>query len=75
VTSPPDPIRVVCPECGTEYADWQRSVNVTLEGWDVNDPEVQAYLRECETATCPSCGFVVELEGVLRVEGDTWIFS
>ena len=30
-----------------------------------------AYLREASTATCPSCGHVVELDTVI-VEGDVW---
>jgi hypothetical protein len=61
--------RVKCPSCATVYPDWTRgSINLDLEGWDPDDPEVQAYLRECETATCPACGHVVELE-MLVVSG------
>jgi hypothetical protein len=72
VTSPPERIQVECPRCGREYEDWYRgSVNLDLEGWDANDPEVQEYLRECSTATCPRCGHVVELD-MLVVEGNVW---
>jgi len=31
-------------------------------------------LRECSTATCPACGFVVELD-LLVVEGNVWRLS
>lgn len=30
MTSPPKEIRVLCPECGDEYEDWTRSVNLGL---------------------------------------------
>jgi hypothetical protein len=75
VTSPVEEITVRCPRCAVEYRDWWRpSVNLDLEGWDPADPEVAAYLRECETATCPSCGHVVELE-TLTISGDVWRLS
>jgi hypothetical protein len=45
------------------------SVNLDLEGWDANDPEVEAYLRECETATCPECGYLVELDLLVIADG------
>jgi len=72
VTSPPEQIEVECPGCGRVYKDWYRaSVNLTLEGWDADDPEVKQYLRECSTATCPRCSNVVELD-TLVVDGDVW---
>jgi large subunit ribosomal protein L7/L12 len=75
VTSPPEQIEVECPSCGTTYWDWYRgSVNLDLEGWEADDPEVQAYLRQCSSATCPKCRHVVELE-MLLVDGDVWRFG
>ena len=75
MTSPVETITVACPACAVTYEDWTRgSVNLGQEGWDPADPEVAAYLRECETAKCPSCGHVVELD-VLRVEGGLWRFG
>lgn len=72
MSSPIEEIRVQCPACAVEYSDWWRpSVNVGLEGWDPRDPEVVAYLRACSTATCPSCGVVVELN-TLVVDGNVW---
>lgn len=72
VTSPVEQIQIECPGCGRVYDDWfRRSVNLGIEGWDEDDPSVQAYLRECSTATCPNCGLVVELD-TLVVSGDVW---
>jgi hypothetical protein len=72
VTSPPTHIQVECPRCGRQYEDWYRaSINLDLEGWHADDPEVEQYLRECSTATCPGCGHVVELD-TLVVEGNLW---
>ncbi len=71
MTSPPETIRVLCPECGVEYDDWTRSVNLDLGG----DGFSEEYLRQCETATCPACGHVVEIGGVLRVDGGVWRWS
>lgn len=78
MTSPPQPIQVRCPRCGTDYWDWERgSVNLELEGWDPEDPETQAYLRECSTATCPEygCGFTVDLEMLTVERGGVWRFK
>ena len=75
MTSPPRKIQVECPKCGTTYDDWYRpSINLDLEGWDENDPDVKAYLRQASTATCPSCGHTVELD-VLVVREGVWRFS
>jgi hypothetical protein len=75
MTSPVETIKVACPACGVNYEDWTRgSVNLDLEGWDPADPEVAAYRRERETAKCPSCRQVVELE-TLTVEGGVWRFA
>jgi len=64
VTSPPRSITVECPKCGARYQDWHRaSMNLDLDDFD------EEYLREASTATCPSCGQVVELD-TLIVEGD-----
>jgi ribosomal protein S27AE len=69
VTSPVEQIRVECPRCGREYDDWTRgSVNLNLDDFDDD------YLRECSTATCPSCGFVADL-GLLVVDGHVWTLS
>lgn len=75
MTSPPTQITVICPACGLQYRDWHRaSINLDLEGWDPDDPEVQEYLRQCGTATCPACAHIVEL-GTLVVRGDVWTLS
>ncbi len=75
MTTAPVQIEVKCPACAKVYDDWYRaSVNLDLEGWDANDPEVKEYLRECSTATCPKCGHIVEID-MLIVEGDVWTFG
>ncbi|MFL5961022.1 MAG: hypothetical protein ACJ75G_12255 [Gaiellaceae bacterium] len=69
MTSPIETITVVCPACAVTYEDWTRgSVNLNLDDFG------EDYLRECSTATCPSCGFVVELD-TLVVEGNVWRWS
>ena len=70
MTSPPEQITVQCPRCGFEYEDWYRpSINLNL-----GDDFSEEYLREASTATCPECGFTVELS-TLVVEGDVWQFG
>ena len=69
MTSPPRKINVECPKCGARYDDWHRpSINLDLDNFD------EEYLRRASTATCPSCGHVVELR-TLVVEGDVWRFT
>jgi phage FluMu protein Com len=72
MTSPARQIDVRCPRCQTVYTDWERgSVNLDLEGWDPEDPKVQAYLYECSHAICPVCKHVVDLD-VLVVKNGVW---
>ena len=72
MTSPIEQIQVECPHCAATFEDWYRgSVNLDLEGWDPNDPEVVAYLRDCSIAKCPACSFVVELE-TLTISNGVW---
>ena len=67
MTSPVEQIVVKCPNCGTRYEDWYRgSVNLNLD-----DDFDEEYLRQASTATCPTCGHVVELH-TLVVSGDVW---
>jgi ribosomal protein S27AE len=66
MTSPPRQIKVECPRCGSSYEDWYRpSINLNLDDFD------EDYLRQASTATCPTCGYVVELS-TLVVQGDIW---
>ena len=75
MTSPVEQIHVGCPACHTVYEDWYRgSANLDLEGWDADDPDVQQYLRECSTATCPSCGHTLELDTLVVADG-VWGFG
>jgi endogenous inhibitor of DNA gyrase (YacG/DUF329 family) len=56
MTSPPEQITVECRACGERYEDWFRgSLNLGIEHFS------EEYIREATTATCPSCGHVVEL--------------
>jgi uncharacterized protein (UPF0212 family) len=57
MTSPPQEIRVKCPKCGNVFGDWYRpSVNLMLDDFDDD------YLDECSSATCPACGYTIELD-------------
>ena len=61
MTSPPEDIQVKCPKCGRVYKDWYRpSLNLQLDPWIDED-----YIRKATTATCPDCGTVVELGGLI----------
>ena len=69
MTSPIRQIRVECPCCGHHFDDFYRgSINLAVEGWDANDPEVREYMRQCSTATCPVCGCVADFD-LLVVSG------
>jgi endogenous inhibitor of DNA gyrase (YacG/DUF329 family) len=68
MTSPVEEIRVECPTCGTTFDDWTRgSINLDLDDFDDD------YVRRASTATCPSCGQVVDL-GALVVKDGVWRF-
>ena len=74
MTSPVQTLEIHCTGCGRLYEDWHRgSVDLSLEGWDPDDPNVEAYLRECSTATCAECSVVVDLD-MLIVDGATFSF-
>jgi hypothetical protein len=60
---------VRCPECGEEYENSYRpSVNLDIEPWTEEE------LRAATMATCPSCGFEVELDSLIVADG-TWTFG
>lgn len=64
VTTPPEEIEVLCPNCGVRYQDWYRpSINLQLDNFD------EEYLRKARTATCPACNTTVDL-AVLIVHPD-----
>jgi hypothetical protein len=66
MTSPVTKIEVECPRCASVYEDWYRaSINLGLDDFD------DEYLRKAATATCPTCGHVIELE-TLVVEHGVW---
>ena len=56
MTIPPEEIEVKCPECSRKYRAWCRpSINLGLDDFD------QEYIREASSATCPHCGYKVDL--------------
>jgi hypothetical protein len=60
MTSPIEPVRVTCPECGEAYEDWYRaSINLTLDDFD------DAYVAEASSAKCPTCGFRVRFDSLI----------
>ncbi len=68
MTSPVEEIRVECPRCATTFDDWTRgSINLDLDAFDDD------YVRRASTATCPSCGHVVELDALVVKDG-VWRF-
>jgi endogenous inhibitor of DNA gyrase (YacG/DUF329 family) len=69
MTSPIETITVRCPACGETYEDWhRRSLNLGLDTFD------EHYIRHATTATCPSCGHVVELDALV-VRDNVWIIG
>mgnify|MGYP000874330788 CR=1 FL=1 len=66
MTSPPQLVTVICPECSTSYeATYRASINLDLERW------TERQLRNATTAKCPSCGHRVNFD-TLVVENGTW---
>ena len=64
MTSPPESIRVECPDCGHLYSDWYRpSINLSLDDFDDD------YLEEASTTTCPECGVKYDLGTVFARRG------
>jgi len=64
MTSPPEDVTLVCPECGLQYKDWWRpSVNLDLDDFD------EKYLEECSSAVCPSCGHKVYFDSLVVRNG------
>lgn len=69
MTSPVERIEVECPACGETYSALHRaSLNLDLD--DFTDDEI----RDAATATCPSCGRVVELSSLV-VDAGVWRFT
>lgn len=61
-------IEVTCPECSTQYRTCYRpSINLRLDAFDAD------YVRRVTTGTCPKCGSVVDLGGLIVQEDGTWI--
>lgn len=55
MSSPPENIRIKCPQCGCIYDDWWRpSINLGLDSFD------EDYVKEASESKCPDCGFVVK---------------
>jgi uncharacterized Zn finger protein len=64
MTSPVTKIEVECPRCASVYEDWYRaSINLNLDDFD------DEYLREAATATCPTCGHVIDLDTLVVEHG------
>ena len=64
MTSPPESIKVECPDCGHQYFDWYRpSINLSLDDFDDD------YLEEASTTTCPECGVKYDLGTVFARRG------
>jgi endogenous inhibitor of DNA gyrase (YacG/DUF329 family) len=61
MTSPAVQITVTCPNCGRVYSAYYRpSINLSLgEEW------TEAETEEASSATCPSCGHVVDLNTLI----------
>jgi DNA-directed RNA polymerase subunit RPC12/RpoP len=56
MTSPIEEIIVKCPKCGKEYQSYYRpSMNLPLDNFD------EEYISKMSSATCPNCGYRVEL--------------
>lgn len=68
MTSPPQPITITCPSCGTSFESWWRaSINLSL-GEKFSDD----YLREATIKTCPKCKFEIRLDTLLIGEDGVW---
>ena len=65
MTSPPEQITIVCPECRADYRTWWRpSMNLSLDNFS------RKYVRKMSSATCPICQTVVDLTAlVVRTDG------
>ncbi len=69
MTSPVEEIIIRCPLCNRIYRDWWRpSMNLALDNFD------EDYIRKASTATCPNCGYKIDLsvlivdrEGIFHV--------
>ncbi len=52
MTSPPEPIKVRCPNCRHYYTDWTRAnLDLSLEDFMEDD------LEPATESTCPECGY------------------
>jgi predicted nucleic-acid-binding Zn-ribbon protein len=63
MTSPPKHVTIICPNCGTQYKDWFRSVNLDLDDFD------EQYVDECSSAVCPKCKHKVYFETLVVKNG------
>jgi hypothetical protein len=69
MTSPPEPITVICSACDFKFDSWFRpSINLNLDHFD--DEELDAM----NSAICPKCGHKNELPSML-VKGSTFYLT
>ncbi len=67
MTSPPQTIQVVCPDCGNVYEDWYRpSINLSLDNFD------DEYVEQATTSTCPKCQHKVAFGALIFEAGGRW---
>lgn len=67
MTSPPENIHILCPQCGHLYEDWYRaSLNLEIDDFD------EEYIKEATTSTCPECKYVVDHDVLLVRPDGVW---
>jgi endogenous inhibitor of DNA gyrase (YacG/DUF329 family) len=67
MTTPPEQVSIVCPECHATYQTWtRRSMNLGLDNFS------KKYIREMSTGKCPICHTIVELGSLIVGEDGVW---
>ena len=70
MTSPPEPIKVRCPNCQHFYADWARaSLDLSAEDFDDDD------LDQASSSTCPECGYRIRHDQMIVGADGTFVLD
>jgi hypothetical protein len=70
MVTPPEQVKIECPNCGHTYETWYRAaINVKLE--DLSEEEVE----DASFGICPECRHKVDIDSLISDTSGTFVFN